>query len=313
MYQPGNYFGKLKLLFTASFKRLADVLRASDYDVLFIQREAFMLGTVLFERLLKLSKARIIFDFDDSIWLQDVSEINRNLSFLKDPLKTAKIISLSDRVFAGNAYLANYALKYNLNVRIIPTTIDTDEYFPTQRSLKNEKIVIGWSGSFSTIKHFSLALPALKRIQEIFKDKVEFHVIGNSQFKTPLLEIISKDWNKLNELEDLQEFDIGIMPLPNDEWSQGKCGLKGLQYMALEIPTIMSPVGVNKDIIQDGVNGYLAGSDKEWVDKLSMLIQDYELRIKIGTSGRKTVVEKYSVVSQRGTYIDEFENLLNKK
>jgi glycosyltransferase involved in cell wall biosynthesis len=116
------------------------------------------------------------------------------------------------------------------------------------------------------------------------------------------LDIQGIKWCKETELSELSRFDVGIMPLPDDQWSRGKCGLKGLQYMALEIPAIMSPVGMNTEIISDGVNGFLAGSDEEWVKKLSFLIDSKPLREKIGRKGRETVVARYSVSSQKDIY-----------
>jgi glycosyltransferase involved in cell wall biosynthesis len=111
-------------------------------------------------------------------------------------------------------------------------------------------------------------------------------------------------------LNDLQEIDIGIMPLPDDEWARGKCGLKGLQYMALEIPTIMSPVGVNSEIIQNGINGFLADSEESWIENLARLIEQPSLRQRIGVAGRETVVQHYSVISQQSRYLQYFNALL---
>ena len=113
-----------------------------------------------------------------------------------------------------------------------------------------------------------------------------------------------------SEIDDLAGIDIGIMPLPDDEWARGKCGLKGLQYMALEIPCVMSSVGVNSEIVSDGINGFLAESDEEWVMKISGLIENRDLRTKVGAEARKTVVEKYSVLSQKEKYLACLKNLL---
>ena len=307
-YNPGNLPHKTYIFLRSFAKRFSEFIRYYNYDIIFVQREAFMTGTIIFERLFKMTNAKLVFDFDDSIWLHDVSEANKKLGWLKSPEKTGKIIAISDLVFAGNEFLAEYARKFNSKVVIIPTTIDTNEYKNIGNN--NKSICIGWSGSMTTIKHFEHAVPFLSLIKKKYGDKVSFKVIGDNSYRNEELGITSIAWNKEDEIKELSTFDIGIMPLPNDEWAKGKCGLKGLQYMALEIPTIMSPVGVNTEIIQDGVNGFLATSVEEWVNKLSLLIESKELRTKIGKEGRKTVEEKYSVESQKENYLKYFNELI---
>ena len=134
---------------------------------------------------------------------------------------------------------------------------------------------------------------------------------GEGSYRNEERDIQGIPWSKKGELEELGEIDIGIMPMPDDEWSKGKCGLKGLQYMALEIATVMSPVGVNSRIINDGVNGFLAATPEEWVEKLSALIDDEQLRNRVARNGRTTVVNEYSVASQRPVYLEEMNKLLN--
>ncbi len=310
LYSSGNYLRKSVIVLRAIVTRFRDVLRARSYDLVFVQREGFMLGTTLFERLLKRSCGRMVFDFDDSIWIQDVSDNNRNFLFLKNPSKTVDLIKLASRVIAGNQFLGDFARQYNPNVSVIPTTIDTGLYKPLTNPMKNAIVTIGWSGSFSTIKHFQLILPALLEIKKKYGDRVAFEVIGDTNFKNSALHITGKGWKKETELADLHRFDIGLMPLPDDEWSKGKCGLKGLQYMALGIPTIMSPIGVNTEIIEDGQNGMLAQNQDQWVHKLSVLVENEELRRTLGQAGRKTVVDHYSVESQRENYLKLFTALI---
>ncbi len=306
-YRKGHYFRKLAIVIKGFFKRYRELKKIRDYDIVFIQREAFMLGTCYFEKRYA-QKAKLIFDYDDAIWLDLVSGDNKTFRFLKNPDKTKKIIALSNLVFAGNQYLADYAGQFNKNVAIVPTTIDTAIYTPAYR-INKERICIGWSGSFSTIAHFETCVDALRIIKDKFDGRVSFKVIGDGRYRNEQLGIRGQDWKKDTEVKDLQEIDIGIMPLPDDEWSKGKCGLKGLQYMALAIPTIMSPVGVNKEIIRDGENGFLAGTTEEWVTKLSRLIESPELRENIGARGRETVVSFYSVEANKHLYLDYFRKL----
>ncbi|MBL7884703.1 MAG: glycosyltransferase [Bacteroidia bacterium] len=308
-YSKGQFLKKFFIVLKSFSKRLKELRSKKKYDIIFIQRECFMLGSSYFEKQFSKTGAKLIFDFDDSIWLQNVSDVNKTFAWLKNPEKTAKIISYSDLIFAGNEYLKHYALQFNSNVVVIPTTIDTDEYKKIPQNKLDHKVTIGWSGSITTIQHFEYALSVLKKIKAKYGSNIDIKVIGDANYTNKELEIKGLAWNKQTELAELSSFDIGIMPLPDDEWAKGKCGLKGLQYMALEIPTIMSPVGVNTEIIQDGKNGYLASSEGEWFEKLSLLIESKELRERIGKAGRKTVEEHYSVNANKHKYLDLFNTI----
>jgi glycosyltransferase involved in cell wall biosynthesis len=312
-YSRGHYFKKF-LIYLKSLKiRRCDVKRSNDFDMVFIYREAIMTGSVRFERKLKLKGAKIILDFDDAIWVLDVSTGNKNLKWLKKPSKTEEILRMSEMVFVGNRFLAEYACRFNSNVKIVPSTIETNIFKRKYHDKTNEKICIGWIGSRTTMKHFCLAVPFLKKLMEKFPGRIYVKLISDINYPGNDIDINFCKWKKDTEAEDLSEIDIGIMPLPDDEWSRGKCGFKGLQYMSLEIPTIMSPVGVNIDILQDGVNGYLASTEAEWIEKLSLLIESPELRERIGKNGRKTVEEKYSFNAWKGKYLEYFEELLAAK
>ena len=135
--------------------------------------------------------------------------------------------------------------------------------------------------------------------------------MGDDTYMNDKLGIKGIKWSAEEEVNILNSFDIGIMPLPDDEWAKGKCGLKALSYMSLEIPTIVSPVGVNTEIIQQDVNGFLASTDQEWFQVLEKLIDEAELRERIGKAARKTVIEKYSVESQKNNYLNYFKKVLN--
>lgn len=308
-YAPKNYSAKYRIWRASVKRRALDAARAKDFDVVMIHREALMTGSIKYEKIMKESGAKIVYDFDDSIWLSNVSGANKNLEWLKDYKKTSALIGIADLVIAGNQYLSDYARQYNENVVIIPTTIDTEEYVPAQLA-SSDRICIGWSGSRTTIQHFEFALPFITKLVAKYGDKVEFKVIGD-HYDDPALHISGKPWEYATEIADLSRFHIGIMPLPDDEWAKGKCGLKGLQYMALGIPTIMSPVGVNSEIITNRENGMLASTEDEWVDALSVLIDDAELRRRLGDAGRRTVIDRYSVESQKHRYLDYLVGLLN--
>ena len=305
-YKRGNYLLKCWIAFKCVIIRLFDVLRASRFDYIIVYREAHFWGWAIFEKLLSKSRAALLFDFDDAIWLNDISESNKNLSWLKSSAKTAKIAQLANVVMVGNSFLANYARQSNRNVVIVPTVIDTTLY-KYRGAVDSTPVTIGWIGSTTTLKHFQNAIPALTAIKKKYGNKVNFKVIVDVDYSVDELELKSTKWNKDTELEELNKVDIGIMPLPDDKWSCGKCGFKGIQYMALGIATVMSPVGVNTDIIEHGVNGFLASTDSEWIDCLSQLIESVELRRRLGEAARKTIDERYSVRSQESNLLNAIE------
>lgn len=307
-YTPGAYWKKAKVVIKGFLSRMSDIAKADQYDIIFIQRETFVTGSTFFEHRFAKTKAKVVFDFDDAIWLLDISEGNKNLSWLKDPSKTKKIISLSDLIIAGNSYLAEYAHQHNDHVKVLPTVIDTD-YYKTAHRISNGPITIGWSGSQTTNKHFLLAEPWLRNLKEKYGQKIRFVAVTERKIDIDGLDIETIAWDKDREVANLDMIDIGMMPLPDDDWVRGKCGFKGIQYMSLSKPAVMSPVGVNPEIIEHGVNGFLADSVDDWTEYLSQLIESPELRAKIGAAGRKTIEEKYSVKSAQGKLLFMLENL----
>jgi len=312
-YSAGKYFRKAVFVAKSLIKRIRDLNEINNFDIVFLYREAHFLGTTWFEKRIKRKGKMMVVDFDDSIWLKDISAGNKNLGFLKHPQKTEKIVKICNTVIVGNKFLADYAARFNPNVHIIPTTIDTDYYKPNTPEKSNSKpICIGWTGSATTLKHFSLAVPFLRNLKEKYGNSVTFRLISDEFYHGELPGLENVRWNKDTEVEDLSVIDIGIMPLPNDEWSKGKCGFKGLQYMALGKATVMSPVGVNNEIIQHGINGYLASTQAEWEEILTRLIESPDERKRIGLQGRKTVEERFSYQSQKDKYVAIFNNLLTQ-
>lgn len=309
-YSKTAFAQKIWILVKSFSKRLVHCIQARNYDAIFIYREAFMIGTTLFERLLHVWGKPILYDFDDSIWLNDTSEGNKRFAWLKNTKKTNTIITMSHTVIVGNSYLAQYAMHFNPQVVVIPTTIDTNYHIRTQAHTSTNSVCIGWTGTETTLKHFTTIVPVLLKIKQTYGNRVCFKVISNVPFHHADLDIEFVHWNAASEIEDLQTIDIGIMPLPNDEWSKGKCGFKGLQYMSLEIPSILSPVGVNTEIISHGTNGFLAETEQEWEQCLTALIEDEELRKIFGKAGRKTIEDRFSIHSQKDRYLSIFRNCI---
>ena len=308
VYQPGQMAKKLRLVTRNLGRRLELVRKVKDYDVVYILREAALLGPPIFERMIHQSGVPIVFDFDDAIFVSYRSPSNGYLSYLKFASKTKTICRIASHVMAGNPYLAEYARQVNDRVTVIPTTIDTEKYQVPPPKNSSGPPVIGWTGSHSTVQHLDTLRGALKKLAE--RESFRLRVIGTPAYDCPPVNVEAMRWRADTELEDLGAIDIGVMPLPDDRWSKGKCGLKALQFMALGIPTVCSPVGVNTDIIQDDQNGFIAGTEDEWVDKLSRLLRSHELRQRLGHAGRVTVEQKYSAITQAPRVYEIFKSVL---
>ena len=181
------------------------------------------------------------------------------------------------------------------NVVYIPTTIDTNYHKNEVEKDTENQLTIGWTGTHTTVKYLHQIESVLAKIQQQVGFK--FHVISNQDPNFKQLDYIYFKWRRRSEIEDLAKIDIGLMPLLDNDWSRGKCGFKALQYMAMEIPSIISPVGVNKKIIKEGVNGFLAKNETDWEKRIVELLNSKELRSKIGSNGIETVKKTYSVES----------------
>lgn len=291
--QSGQYLAKAAALTNATLRRMRQALGWKKYDAIYLYRAASIVGPALIERALPLFRRPIIYDFDDAIFHLDTHPANRNFGWLKFPGKTGAICRLSSHVVVGCEYLADYARKYNTQVTVVPTSIDTDLYQPIVRKKQNQKVVIGWTGSATSQSHLELFAGMLKKVTEL-RD-VEIRVQSNRAPSLPGLRVNWRPWSSDSEVYEISEFDIGIKPMPDDPWSRGKCPMKELQYMALGVPTVASNVGTSPEVIQHGENGFLASNEKEWITSLTRLIDDQTLRLRLGTAGRKTVEDRYSM------------------
>jgi glycosyltransferase involved in cell wall biosynthesis len=310
LYSAGNFGAKLAAVAKGVSKRAEEIRNLEGFDLVYVFREAALLGPAWFEYKIARKGKPMVFDFDDAVFVPYRSPSNGYLSYLKFPGKTASICRRSAHVMAGNQFLADYALKFNDKVTIIPTTIDTEKYLVREKAEK-DVLTIGWSGSHSTAQHLDTARSVLQKLAK--SEKFKLRVIGLPKYELDGVDVEAMPWRSETEVEDLSAIDIGIMPLPDDKWSKGKCGLKALQYMALGIPTICSPVGVNSKIISDGENGFIADGEVEWTDKLTLLLHSPELRRELGIRGRKTVEEEYSAKAQAPRVLEVFESAINGK
>lgn len=299
-YQPGRHLPKTLRLMALTLRRLGDVRRAAGYDVVFIQREALLFGPPVIETLIarRLGKP-VVFDFDDAIHVPSISPTYGRLAGLvKYPQKTPQNIRMSRAVIAGNRHLEAYARDLNSNVTLIPTVVDANLVRPAQREQrKTGPLVLGWMGTHSTYPYLQTLFPTL---QEVAKQRdVLLRVIGaGCKFVVPGVKVDDRPWSLKSETADLQSFDIGLYPMPEDEWSIGKSGFKAIEYMAVGIPALCAPVGATCDIIEEGAQGYLPATPAEWQQRLLQLIDDADLRHRLGKAGRRRVEEWYCLEHQ---------------
>ncbi|HEU5002983.1 MAG TPA: glycosyltransferase family 4 protein [Actinomycetota bacterium] len=292
LHRPGGTARKAVDNLVALGRRAAQVVQAQRADVVYLFREAFILGPAFFEPLLE-RRVPVVFDFDDAIWLLEASEANAWVArHLKVPGKVDGIIARATTTTVGNDYLADYARRSSDRVHVIPTTLDVERYCPQPRE-PNDLVRIGWSGSPTTSRYLGLIERPLRRaLSEL---PVELVVTGDPGFALPGAERVRVlAWDPATEIAEVGAFDIGLMPLPDDPWSRGKCGFKALLYMSLGVTPVVSPVGVNTEIVADGESGVLADSEDQWFTALRSLVEDADLRRRLGAAGRKTVVERYS-------------------
>jgi glycosyltransferase involved in cell wall biosynthesis len=297
VYKPGHYLRKAVSFAGLSIKRLDALREARDYDLILIYREMFPIGPALIERLITArGRPPVVFDFDDAIFLPSVSDANRLILALKQPQKVASIIRHSDHVITGNEYLADYARRFNPAVTMIPTCVDTDRFAPATAaaSAQPREPVVGWIGSPTTASYIRGLAGVLRRVHEQHPFVLRVSGAGEA-LAIPGVSVDNRTWSLAGEVELFNTCDVGVYPLADDEWSKGKCGFKAIEFMACGVPVVAAAVGVNREIVQDGVNGFLAATPDEWVNKLGRLLAEPELRQRFAAAGRRTVEERYSL------------------
>lgn len=305
LYQKGHFISKCRAIVKGYLRRIKDVFRMGQFDYIFIHREASPFGFPVFEWLfLKASGKTTVFDFDDAIWIPNASESNWMSRYLKRYSNANNCCRWATVVSAGNKFLADHASKYNKNVFVNPTTIDTDEHHNETTVHNNHVFTIGWTGSHSTVQYLDEVYSVLAELEKKFS--FELHVIGDvpPRFKLKSLKFIR--WSKESEINDLLNFNVGIMPLPENVWAYGKCGFKALQYMALGIPAVVSNVGVNANIVDHDVNGCICKTKEDWYNNLSRLITDKNYLLKLSNNTREKVLRSYSVESNKENFLKLF-------
>jgi glycosyltransferase involved in cell wall biosynthesis len=220
------------------------------------------------------------------------------------------MVKRSDLVTVGNAFLKEQVRKVDptKEVFIIPTSIDTALYPMKKKVSTGPEFILGWMGTKGNLRYLKKLEPAFESLARKFP-QVRLKIVSNGVYESSALPVISKPWKLEDENEDLVSFDTGLMPLNDDLWSRGKCGLKIIQYLSVGIPVVCTPVGVNGDIIRNGENGFWATTREEWADRLAALIQNDDLRRKMGRSGIETVEKDYSLSVTSRKFLEALQHL----
>ncbi|MBL7777524.1 MAG: glycosyltransferase family 4 protein [Chitinophagales bacterium] len=293
LYQQGMLLQKAAAIFRGFLRRTFCLFTLTRYDFVFIHREAAPVGPPIFEWCMaRVFRKKIIYDFDDAIWLPNASDANRFASSVKYYHKVASICRWACKISVGNDFLADYARQFNTNVQVMPTVVDTEKVYRQLKDQDTPTVVVGWTGTHSTIRFLEPLLPLVLKV--CHETNAHFLVIAD---KSPAIDFEKFEfvkWKEETEAEDVLRMNIGIMPLGEDDWSKGKCGFKAIQYMALGIPAIVSPVGVNSKIVDHNTNGFLCNNDQEWEAALRKLIADAALRTVMGKAAQLKIRTQYS-------------------
>ena len=271
-------------------------------SVVYIEYEILPYFPAILERWMSWRSCKMVLDYDDALFHQYDSHRNPWVRrYLGN--KIAHVMRQATIVVAGNDYLANYARREGaLRVEVIPTVIDLTRYSLKDSDCDPKVFTIGWIGSPSTARYLKEIAPALAAFCKEGRARVLLVGSGPIELKDVPLELIA--WNENTEIDEIRRFDVGIMPLTDEPWARGKCGFKLIQYMACGLPVVASPVGVNSEIVNDQINGYLASTADEWLYALDSLMADADLRRRMGAAGRKQVEEKYCLAVTAPRFVE---------
>ena len=299
LYETGRYGAKAGRLAACYLRQLGRVVGLTPADVLFVYREAAIVGPALLERLARRHSARLIYDLDDPTFLPYRSPTNGWLSTLKFPGKTRSLCRMADRVIAVNHLIGGYAGRFNPAVTVVPNFVDVEVWKPAGRAAQGAgsgPVRLVWIGGHTTTDNLQTILPALRRLQA--ERAVELRVVAGPPVDLAGVEVDWRRWSAASEVADLAECDIGLVPLTDLAWNNWKFFYKTIQYMAVGLPVVARRMGSNAEVVSDGVDGFLVEDQEEWFQRLRTLVDDVELRRRMGAAARAAVVERYSSRTQ---------------
>jgi len=275
----------------ARARRWFQVRDAGNFDVVLLQRLTLPFSSAVERRLYALNP-NVVFDFDDALYRTENKADPRRMRVFRE------VVDGAARVIAGSRQLAEMARP---DTTVIPTVIDTGRYLPLDRD--RNVLTIGWIGTYSNFPNLGDIATTLEDILNRYPaTRLQIVADYKPELYLPRLEFVP--WSGSEEIERLQGFDIGVMPLRDTAWNRGKCAFKLIQYMAVGIPVVASPVGANLDVVVDGETGILADDASSWSDALARLIEQPDLRLSMGSAGRDRCVAHFSVISQQQKFLD---------
>ncbi|HPA30884.1 MAG TPA: glycosyltransferase [Bacteroidia bacterium] len=308
VYKPGNIPEKIFWTLFGYIKRFLQLFTLWRYDAVYIFLWVTPFGLPLFEKLFVLLNSNMIYDIDDMVFLGHSSKANKFIKILKGTRKITFLMQKAKHIVVSTPSNEAFARKYNNAITDISVAINTDVYLPANKYSNDDVITIGWSGSHSTSRYLFLLEEVLRKFAG--QSNIRILVIGDTTFKFNGFDCVTIPWQSATEVKDLQKIDIGLYPLPDEQWVYGKSGGKALQYMALGIPTIATGIGTNFRIIDDGESGFLVRTEEQWIEKIEYLINHPEERKRIGLNGRKKVEKEYSLHVNKKYYLDIFEKVV---
>ena len=312
LYEESNYFLKTIGTLKGYLRRIRDIFVLRNYEIVYIFMWVTPLGSTLFERLVRKFSGNLVYDFDDAIFLDNTDKLkSMNLDHVRksDTKKSRFLISSSDHVILSSPFHLDYCKQLNINhsATYIPCSIDTNRLTTKKTDDTNKKIVLGWTGTFSSIIWLDLLRDILIELNKTEQFKVL--LITNFDYNLPGIDLDVIRWDIESEVEDLHKIDIGLYPLSRDKWSLGKGGLKVLQYMSIGIPSVATNYGTAINIIENGETGFLVDGQDEWISVLKKLINNAELRVRIGKYARDQVVKNYSIQQVQYKYLQVLNSL----
>jgi len=310
LYSSGHYVTKVGEMIRAYIERIKLLGDLSRFDAVFVYREAALLGPAFLEKMVARRGVPIIYQLDDPLFVPYTSPSNGYLSYLKFFGKIADICRLAKVVMVNSSQIREYVSEYNQNIWQVPSVVDTRQYVfrPELLEQKPDKVCIGWSGSPTTIGNIRVIARALRQLAQEVDHRV--YLIGGTEFDLPGVDYVAQKWSAATEVEDLRKMQVGMVPLPINEWNKRKFYMKTAQYMALGIPPVAAPLGSNPEVIEHGVTGFIARSDEEWVKYLGLLIKDHELRVRMSHAAAAAAKEKYSLAGNTEKIIEAFRAAL---